>query len=382
MNVNPKNQSMDTTIAAMTGYLQNELSYIEQQAYQVEYPELMYTRLIPFDQAPSGSQYIEYDVIDEAGEIGLISGKSKDLPSVSVGRTRFQRKKLVYGNKAEWSYDELLSSYYANLRGINQSVESQLGEAARNAFERGMNRVSLFGEKEMSLAEFSGLFNNQMIGAFVNGKGNMPVVADKDGKVSTWQGAIDSALTIADPGNREAALKAVAKAIKIQLDYMSGQIEVQTNKIERPNTLLVPVHILQLLNNTTFGANEVSILKYILENSLYFNSKESIISLNELSYKNAQIVSGREYPFVDVENTQNMRSSYLGQNYVLKTSDTESDAIFMYDRNPRKLKFWNVDAWKIMPVQREDLIFKFATHGSTCGTIVYYPASAAMCFGI
>src|ERR1700739_1160341 len=71
------------------GFLQAQTAYIEAQVYRIQYPEIMYPKLMPIDTSASEwAQTIEYYSIDKVGNADWYDGSATNIPMADVNRDR------------------------------------------------------------------------------------------------------------------------------------------------------------------------------------------------------------------------------------------------------------------------------------------------------
>lgn len=357
----------DNNIANLSQFLQTELQYLEPEVYKVEYPELTYSKVIPVVNGQSGAQQVAYDVYDRAGEAQLITSYSKDVPRATTGKTRKFRGVYEFGQAAAYTLQELRSAQMARL-----PLESRELEAARYGHEIRMNKVAYFGDKNINEADFYGMFNNAEVKGYLNGNTGVtgsgyPVLTLLDNTTpATWETALkESGAHTASIGER----------IRDQINYIFSVVNSKSLGVEAADTLLLPRLQYNLLATTVVSEfTQQTILDWLMKTSPYLDGPESIIPVNELSFTSAQIgADGAAAPF-----GLKRKSFDASGEFTIGSSD----AMFVYKKQPHKLKFHVETPFQFLAPQVNNFEFVINGYSSVAGTIAYYPAGMAMAFGI
>lgn len=363
----------DNEIANLSQFVQTELQYLEPEIYKVEYPELTYDRVIPIVHGQSGAQQVAYDVYDRAGEAQLITSYSKDVPRATTGKTRKFRGVYEFGQAAAYTLQELRSAQMARL-----PLEARELEAARYGHEIRMNKLAYFGDKNINEADFYGLFNNAEVGTFVNGKKNgYPTVTLKDkATAATWAEAL------AEEG---ADVATIGETIRNQINYIFSEINTKTLGVEAADTLLIPRLQYNLLATTVVSSfTQQTILDWLMKTSPYLSGPESIMPVNEMAYANAIVgADGSAIPFGTATNRKDYTNNSANTAAdIYGSGGAGKDAMFVYKKQPHKLKFHIETPFQFLAPQVNNFEFVINGYSSCAGNITYYPAGMAMAFGI
>jgi len=146
--------------AAAGAFLQQELRYKLAKAYEKEYPEIVYSKILPVSfEVPEGAETYVYDLWDRVGEMSLISDSGDDLPTSDVKRGEVVNQIRQYGTSFRYTTDEIRKAQFAGI-GLDQ----RRADAARMAYEEAANRVALFGQPGTGL---KGFFNHPAVDKLV-----------------------------------------------------------------------------------------------------------------------------------------------------------------------------------------------------------------------
>lgn len=135
----------------------NQVSKIESQVYEIQYPTVRYASLIPVDTSgPEWLQAVTYFSLDRAGAAQWFHANAQDVPLVGLTRNMFatsvQMAAIGYG------YNEEELAVYNMAGGGNLTADK--AAVARKAAEEFIDRVAFFGDANMG---FQGLTNNSNV---------------------------------------------------------------------------------------------------------------------------------------------------------------------------------------------------------------------------
>lgn len=138
--------------AATMAFVQSELTHVENQVYEIQYPDIQYPELIFVDQtAPDWVQTVTFTSIDHVGQAKFISHKGDDIPYVSMNRNQYQSEVYLSGIGYEYTVQEVAQAQYLGI-----SLPSQDAMMARRAYEEFIDEGLLTGHSEKGM---NGLIN-------------------------------------------------------------------------------------------------------------------------------------------------------------------------------------------------------------------------------
>lgn len=222
--------------ARLTQIAERQLEYLRGQSFDILYPELKWSRLIPVDTAaPAGVESIVYEQWDDAGEAKIIGNGADDLPLADAAKDRFVNRVVVVGAAYKVTQEDLLR---AQLSGVD--LENRRQRAAINAIGRRLDLIAALGE---TTAGLKGLLNHDQV----------PVIA----ATGAWSG-LTPAQIVAD------------------LHRLEDTIWSTTNELQMPDTLILPTAQMQLIRRTYLSdANGQTILQRFLSNAAFIKNVES-----------------------------------------------------------------------------------------------------------
>jgi len=300
-------------------FFARELEYIKSRSYDIEYPMLKATQVIPVStEAGPGAESITYQQFDKLGIAKIISNYADDLPRADVKGKEFTVPVRSVGSSYGYNVQEIRASQFAG-----KGLEQRRANAARRAVEQRINNIGFYGSEEDGL---QGLFNNPNV--------TRVAVDENAGATSTkWADKTPDEI-LADMNN-----------------LVNGIVEI-TNGVEAPNTLLLPIEQYTYITSTARSStSDTTILQYFLTNNPFIQSVEW---LNEL--KGAGLGAG---------------GLAAGE-----------DMMIAYDKSSDKLTFEIPQPFEQFAPQEDGLEFKIATHARVSSVIIYYPLSLAFAEGI
>jgi hypothetical protein len=301
-----------------TAFFARELEYIKAGTYDVLYPTLKATQLIPVStNAGAGAESITYQQFDQLGMAKVIANYADDLPRADIKGKEFTSPIRSLGASYGYNVQEIRAAQYAN-----RNLTGRKANAARRAIEQKINNIGWFGEAA-----------NNLLG-IVNHPNVTRVAAPQNaGATSTlWANKTPDEI-LADMNNTA-----------------NGIVDL-TNGVEAPNTLLMPIDQYTYIASTARSANsDTTILEYFLMNNPFINRVEWV---NEL------------------------KGAAVGGFGV-----DSNDVMIAYDNNPDKLTLEIPQPFEQFPAQERGLEFLINCHARVGGVIVYYPLSIAIMEGI
>lgn len=301
-------------------FFARELEYVKAQSYDVQYPELTATRIIPVSsEAGSGAETITYYQYEEVGQAKIISNYATDLPRVDLKGKEFSAKVKSIGASYGYSVQEIRGAKTAG-----KSLDARKATAARRANDTEVNRIAYFGDAKHGLV---GLLTHPNIPKYV-----LPADGTLNGVVA---GTADS-------------MKFVNKTPAQVLRDLNGMVAKQlklTQNVERPDTLLLDYDTNADIGTRARSDNsDTTILEFFLKKNPWIKNVEVIPELNG--------------------------AGTGGTNLVV-----------MYRKSPEKLTLELPQPFEQFPPQAEGLAFVIPCHSRCAGVIVYYPYSIIIAEG-
>jgi hypothetical protein len=207
----------------------SQLAHTEAQVFQRQYVPMQYKALVPISsEAGEYAESVRYETYDSAGMGRRASSRPDDINTVDV--TNSDKSFDIAPGDIGYHYtqQEILQSAY-----LKRPLQTARMIAAVDGFERHINQVALFGERD-----FKGLFNLAGVPT-----GNAP-------SVTPW---------------------ATSTPDKILADLNAGLITVMnsSSKNDIPDTILMPLNQFSVINSVARSANsDTTILQFFLENNL------------------------------------------------------------------------------------------------------------------
>ena len=304
-----------------TIYFSRQLEYIKAKIQEVRYPNFKQRSLIPVSfEADPGAKTITYRQYDSLGIAKIIANYAKDFPRASVKGEEFTAKVKSLGASYGYSVQDIRS---ARMAGIN--LEQREANAARKCIMQKEQAVAYFGDSAYGLG---GFLTNANIPT-----GSVP--ADGTGSATTF------------------ASKTADQIIR-DLHACANDIVENTNEVEEPDTLLLPVAQFTYIASTPRSStSDTTILDFFLKSNPYINS---VVPLNQLKEPD--------------DGWSSVGASFTG------------DIMVAYRRNPDVLTLEIPQDFEVFPEQLEGLEYKVPVHQRIGGTIIYLPLAINICEGI
>lgn len=229
-------------------YFSRQLEFVQQRAYEYQYPGLKSFELIPISyEVPDWAEFVTVTQYQSAGRARIINSYADDLPEASIIGAQMTSPIVSIGNSYRYSHQEIRASM-----GKGISLDTRLAFAARRASDQLIDDLAFYGDPVTGL---TGLLNNP-------GVPTVPVPADGTGGSSAW----------ADKTPQQ---------ILRDMNMVVNQIVVNSNDVERPNVLLLPVEQYSLISSTPrSNTSDTTILQFFRLNNPYI---EEVIPVAKLS---------------------------------------------------------------------------------------------------
>lgn len=295
-------------------YFARELEKVKSNTYDVRYPELTATRIIPVStDAGPGAESITYHQYDQVGMAKIISNYSTDLPRIDLVGKEFTSKVKSIGASYGYSVQDIRAAKTAG-----KPLEQRKANAARRANDQEANRIAYFGDTKHNM---KGLFTHPNVTAYV-----LPM----DG---TLNGAVAGTAAAAKFINK------TADQVVRDLNGMANKIIELTGGVEQANTLLLSQNIHgDIAVRARSATTDTTILDFFLAKSPYIKSVEVIPECATAG-----------------------------------TGGTE--LVMMYNKSSDKLTLELPQMFEQFPPEAKGLEFTIACHSRIGGVIIYYPLS-------
>jgi len=232
------------------GFLISQLSHIESKVYEKQYAEINYPKIIPIStEAGEGATAIDYFHIDAVGVAKFIGPKSIDVPLADIAMQRVSVPVELGAMGYTYSDEEIRQAIM-----LSRSLETLKATAARRSVEQHIQSVYMTGDTEHALP---GFLNNANVAA--------SSVADGAGGDPEWS-------------------TKTGDEIVLDVNTLFTSIFTNTKMRERANRLLLPPAQYTLIANTRLGSvSDTTILEYLVSKSIWLNSVDDVIPVNELT---------------------------------------------------------------------------------------------------
>jgi len=211
-----------------SAFFSRELTAVENETYDIQYPELKARSIIPVNSSVNaGAETITYRSFDQIGEAKVISNAATDLPRVDVLGTEYSRPVKTVGDAFGYSVVEIKN---ANMAG--RALSTDRAAAARKAIEYKLDDIAALGSAVDGIAT-----------GFLN---------DANVTISATGGAWGSATPATIIADFTAALTRINDASK---------------GVEMANTVVLPdAKYSQIATTPRSATSDSTILAYILAN--------------------------------------------------------------------------------------------------------------------
>lgn len=245
---------ISTLDAQENRFFRDELRFIIPEMVAFLHPDVTAREALPVDtRAGPGAQNIEFRQVTQTGRAKIISDYADDIPRTNVFAEAFTSKVRSLACQATWNLQEIRAAVLANSKGANVQLDREETEGAREAILRLENDLAWNGSTKHGLI---GLLNAPTI----------PVAAAPDGASTNPEWDTKTAQEIVD-----------------DLNLLVNQIVENSNQVERPDTILLPVDQYHIAVNKNMGVGtDTTALQYFVNNSPYISSMDNVIPINEL----------------------------------------------------------------------------------------------------
>lgn len=207
-------------------YFSRQLTQVESEIYEIEYPELKGRSIIPvMGNWNEGAESIGYRQTDKVGQAKIVAHNGDDLPRVDIFGNEYLRPVKTVGDSFGYSIMDIKNAAMAGI-----PLQSEKGQTAREAAEIKIDEVAAIGSPDDGIA--TGFFNDA----------NVAVNA----ATGVWTG-----LTVAQ--------------ILTDVKASYNRIVTDTLGMIRPNTMILPDDAYSHIAMTQLGTtSDTTILEWLL----------------------------------------------------------------------------------------------------------------------
>lgn len=305
--------------AAATAFFSRELQHTKARSYDVRFPELMATTLIPVStESGPGADTTRYEQFEELGVARILANYADDLPVSDVRGKEFISPIRSVGGSYTYSIQDIRASQKAG-----KSLEQRRANAARRAIAQKVNDIGFFGDSDYDLAGFFTNPNVTRVSAPNDGTGPARTFASK-----------------------------TADLILRDMHNCVQSIVTLTNGVERANTLLLPEAQYGLIQSMRVSTvSDTTVLDFFL----------------------------KTHVGITVIPVWQCKDAGIGVDGGVSAGE---DIMVAYDRNPDKLQFDLPIEYEDFPPQLKNLGYKIPCHGRVGSVLYYHPLSCAITEGI
>src|SRR5215471_6134170 len=111
-------------------FLQSQAAFIETEVYRVQYPEIIYSQLVPIDSsAGEWTKNVTYYSVDKVGAANWLNHQASDIPYADINRDKREQGIEMAGIGYTYTIEEV--AHAMSIPGLNLTAER--AEAARFA---------------------------------------------------------------------------------------------------------------------------------------------------------------------------------------------------------------------------------------------------------
>jgi len=294
-------------------FFTRQLEHVKARTYDKKFAQLKARMLIPVSfEAGPGAESIRYEQFDQVGIAKVVADYAKDFPRADVAAEEFISPIKSLGASYGYSVQEIRAAQHAG-----KPLQQRRANAARRAIAQQENTIAFIGDADHNLP---GWFTNA----------NIPDVAlPNDGGT----GGTDFADKIGTPD-----------LIVRDLNSLVNAVITQSNGVEVPNTLLLPIAQKTLIASTPRSTtSDTTILNYFLQN-----------------------------------NSADLRDCEWVNELAAANGFVSNDSAIVYDRNPDAFTLEIPQDFEQFRPQEKGLEFEVPVHARIGGVLLYYPLSQAM----
>jgi hypothetical protein len=228
-------------------FLRSQLTHVESTVYRIQYPEIMYPRLMPIDtSANEWARSVTFYSMDRVGMADWFDANATSLPLADISRDRREQGIEMAAIGYRYNLEELGVAML--VPGTNLSTER--AEAARKAYEEFIDRLVRTGDTRKRL---TGLFNNPYVT-------RVDAIADGTGSSALWS---------------------TKTADQIIRDVQNALTQVYTgsNTVEMADTVLLPISAMNLLASIRVPNTYGNALDYLTKYNMWTHQTQQPLTI-------------------------------------------------------------------------------------------------------
>jgi hypothetical protein len=232
-----------------TAFLERQLVQVKRKSYDVKYKALRAATIIPVNtETPSGTKYIDWTSFSRIGQAKIIANYSKDFPRTDIAVEEKRAYVRGIGDSFGYNIPEIRAAANANPPlPLNQKRANN----AMDIVNRKIDDIAWAGDTEYNLQGFIDFPGIQ----------EYTVPADGTGSSKKWVDKTPDQI--------------VRDVAGLFTTVITG-----TNRVETPDTLLLPSDQFEYINTTRMtDGNDTTIMKFIMDNNVHVKSIEWVLEL-------------------------------------------------------------------------------------------------------
>jgi hypothetical protein len=292
--------------AGETAFITRQLLYVKARTFDVKYTEFRARDFLPVShEVPPGAQQWSFWSWDLAGMAKIIANYATDFASVDVNKTEVIANIKSIGAMYSYTVQDIRAVAMTGPQGGGQ-LDYKRAAAARRAIEARIDDIAAVGETDSG---FTGLTNNASV----------PIIPAPTG---TWAAPATAAEMIGD------------------VNAVVGTVITQSNGVEIPDTVLLPISEFAIFSQTPFSALVPDMaMALFMRNNPYIKNMDQ---WSKLGKANAGNTGGR---------------------------------VVAYRRDENALTLEIPQEFEQFPPQIEGMAYQVPCHARVGGVVLYYPLS-------
>jgi hypothetical protein len=220
------------------GFLVNQASFIEQEVYRQQFPEIQYPGLVPVDNsAPDWVKSITFFSLSQAGQADWFHHMATDMRVADIQRSRNEVGVEMAGIGYYYTLEEIQQAIL-----LNVALTSERGSAAVRAYEEFTENIAFVGSTDK---DWTGLINNASVTR------------------------VDAPIGAGVGGDTEWTTKTGDEIVKDINDALTA-VYTGSNTVEMANTVLLPVDRFTLLSTKRLDVNlPMTIMEWVQRFNVY-----------------------------------------------------------------------------------------------------------------
>lgn len=292
-------------------FFERELEHVKSKTYDIRYPELSITRLIPIStEAGPGAETIKYEQYDQVGIMKIIANYADDLPRSDVFGKEFSVIVKSVAGAYGYSVQEIRNAMMAK-----KPLATRKAAAVRRAYEEIVNRIGWFADGTAKWGGMRGIL-------YSNG------TTKANATTGAWLGGVTT-----------------PDQIIADVNIALQNIRTLTKNVESADTVVLPsAHYTHIASTPRSSTSDKTILEWLQK----VNPGVSFEWANELKDVNP------------------VPSSGVASN---------TNCALIYKKSSDKLTYEIPSPFEQFAPQARNLEFVVPAHGRVAGIVIYYPLS-------